>query len=141
FREDPSGRQHHHTAVGALALPVSQAGLRAQGEGGAPGLEDGADPGQGANSGAVPQSDLLRARRVRSAVRRPYLLRQGCRGDHPAGGGVLGGPAKGPADYSPYHHPDASKKRQATVLRRMVEERFITPAEADAALAADVQFK
>jgi len=53
----------------------------------------------------------------------------------------LAGLPKGPADYSPYHHPDASKKRQATVLRRMVEERFITPAEADAALAADVQFK
>src|SRR5438034_479124 len=53
----------------------------------------------------------------------------------------LAGLPKGPADYSPYHHPDASKTRQATVLRRMVEERFITPAEADAALAADVQFK
>ena len=53
----------------------------------------------------------------------------------------LAGLPKGPADYSPYYHPDASKKRQATVLRRMVEERFITPAEADAALAADVQFK
>src|SRR5881628_2042114 len=53
----------------------------------------------------------------------------------------LAGLPKGPADYSPYHHPDASKKRQATALRRMVEERFITPAEADAALAADVQFK
>src|SRR5437773_8283102 len=53
----------------------------------------------------------------------------------------LAGLPKGPADYSPYYHPDASKKRQATVLRRMVEERFITPAEADAAMAADVQFK
>src|SRR2546428_142425 len=45
----------------------------------------------------------------------------------------LAGLPKGPADYSPYYHPDASKKRQATVLRRMVEERFITTAEADAA--------
>src|SRR5437016_2645451 len=42
----------------------------------------------------------------------------------------LAGLPKGPADYSPYHHPDASKKRQATVLRRMVEERFITPSDA-----------
>src|SRR5438093_2897056 len=53
----------------------------------------------------------------------------------------LAGLPKGPADYSPYHHPDASKKRQATVLRRMVEERVITTAEADAAVAAEVQFK
>ncbi|TLY43730.1 MAG: PBP1A family penicillin-binding protein [Nitrospirae bacterium] len=53
----------------------------------------------------------------------------------------LAGLPKGPADYSPYYHPDASKKRQATVLRRMVEERFITPAEADAAMAGEVQFK
>jgi len=53
----------------------------------------------------------------------------------------LAGLPKGPADYSPYYHPDASKKRQATVLRRMVEERFITTAEADAATAAEVQFK
>src|SRR5207244_10998118 len=43
--------------------------------------------------------------------------------------------------YSHCQHPDASQKSHATVLRRMVEERFITPAEADAALAADVQFK
>src|SRR5438132_359250 len=35
----------------------------------------------------------------------------------------------------------SGKKRQATVLRRMVEERFITPAEADAAMAGEVQFK
>ena len=53
----------------------------------------------------------------------------------------LAGLPKGPADYSPYYHPDASKKRQATVLRRMVEERFITTAEADAAMTGEVQFK
>ncbi len=53
----------------------------------------------------------------------------------------LAGLPKGPADYSPYYHPDASRKRQATVLRRMVEERFITTTEADAAMVAEVQFK
>src|SRR5207249_11650219 len=44
-------------------------------------------------------------------------------------------------DYSPYYHPEASKKRQATVLRRMVEERFITTAEAETAMAEDVAFR
>jgi len=53
----------------------------------------------------------------------------------------LAGLPKGPADYSPYYHPEASKKRQATVLRRMVEERFITPAEAEGATAEDVPFR
>ena len=53
----------------------------------------------------------------------------------------LAGLPKGPADYSPYYHPEASKKRQATVLRRMVEERFITTAEAEGATAEDVPFR
>src|SRR2546428_10159655 len=53
----------------------------------------------------------------------------------------LAGLPKGPADYPPYYHPEASKKRQATVLRRMVEERFITTAEAETAMAEDVAFR
>jgi penicillin-binding protein 1A len=53
----------------------------------------------------------------------------------------LVGLPKGPADYSPYYHPEASKKRQATVLKRMVEERFITTAEAEAAIAEEVPFR
>ena len=53
----------------------------------------------------------------------------------------LAGLPKGPADYSPYYHPEASKKRQATVLRRMVEERFITTAEAETAMVEDVAFR
>ena len=53
----------------------------------------------------------------------------------------LAGLPKGPADYSPYYHPEASKKRQATVLRRMVEERFITTAEAETAMAEAVAFR
>ncbi|HZC68192.1 MAG TPA: transglycosylase domain-containing protein, partial [Nitrospirales bacterium] len=53
----------------------------------------------------------------------------------------LAGLPKGPSDYSPYYHPEASRKRQATVLKRMVEERFITTAEAEGAMAEDVPFK
>jgi penicillin-binding protein 1A len=53
----------------------------------------------------------------------------------------LAGLPKGPADYSPYYHPEASKKRQATVLRRMVEERFITTTEAEVAMAEAVPFR
>ena len=53
----------------------------------------------------------------------------------------LAGLPKGPSDYSPYYHPEASKKRQATALRRMVEERFITTAEAEGAMAEDVPFR
>jgi penicillin-binding protein 1A len=53
----------------------------------------------------------------------------------------LAGLPKGPADYSPYYHPEASKKRQATVLRRMVEERFITTTEAEMAMTEDVPFR
>jgi penicillin-binding protein 1A len=52
----------------------------------------------------------------------------------------LAGLPKGPTDYSPYHHPEASRKRQATVLRRMVEERFITTTEAEMAMTEDVPF-
>ncbi|TLY22431.1 MAG: PBP1A family penicillin-binding protein [Nitrospirae bacterium] len=53
----------------------------------------------------------------------------------------LAGLPKGPGDYSPFYHPDASKKRQATVLKRMVEERFITTAEAEGAMAEEVSFR
>ncbi len=53
----------------------------------------------------------------------------------------LAGLPKGPADYSPYYHPEASRKRQATVLRRMVEERFITTTEAEMAMTEDVPFR
>jgi penicillin-binding protein 1A len=52
----------------------------------------------------------------------------------------LAGLPKGPTDYSPYYHPEASRKRQATVLRRMVEERFITTTEAEMAMTEDVPF-
>jgi len=53
----------------------------------------------------------------------------------------LAGLPKGPSDYSPYYHPEASRKRQVTALRRMEEERFITTAEAEGAMAEDVPFR
>src|SRR6266487_6233786 len=53
----------------------------------------------------------------------------------------LAGLPKGPADYSPYYHPEAAKRRHATVLKRMVEERFIGADEADRALEEAVSFK
>ncbi len=53
----------------------------------------------------------------------------------------LAGLPKGPSDYSPYYHPEASRKRQVTALRRMEEERFISTAEAEGAMAEDVLFR
>src|SRR5713226_1169973 len=53
----------------------------------------------------------------------------------------LAGLPKGPSDYSPYYHPDASQRRHATVLKRMVEERFISSAEGDRAVEEKVVFK
>src|SRR5256885_14760012 len=53
----------------------------------------------------------------------------------------LAGLPKGPADYSPYYHPDASKKRQATVHRPVGEDGFITPTEAGMAMTDNVPFR
>jgi len=53
----------------------------------------------------------------------------------------LAGLPKGPSDYSPYYHPEAAKRRHATVLKRMVEERFISSDQADGALEETVSFK
>ncbi len=53
----------------------------------------------------------------------------------------LAGLPKGPSDYSPYYHPEAAKRRHATVLKRMTEERFISADEADRALEDAVSFK
>ncbi|MCG3112144.1 MAG: PBP1A family penicillin-binding protein [Candidatus Manganitrophus sp. SB1] len=38
----------------------------------------------------------------------------------------LSGLPKAPNDYSPYRHPQKAKQRQGVVLRRMVDEKFIT---------------
>ena len=44
---------------------------------------------------------------------------------------MLAGLPKAPNTYSPIKHLDRAKQRQAYVLARMVEEGYITPAEAD----------
>ena len=46
---------------------------------------------------------------------------------------MLAGLPQLPAFYDPYTHPDRAKERQGIVLGLMVENGFITPAEADAA--------
>ncbi len=46
---------------------------------------------------------------------------------------MLAGLPQAPSRYSPLKHYDSAKKRQAYVLNRMADERFITPAEAQQA--------
>jgi penicillin-binding protein 1A len=53
----------------------------------------------------------------------------------------LAGLPKGPSDYSPYNHPQAAKRRQASVLKRMVEEGFIANKEAERALSETLPFR
>src|SRR5438132_4800974 len=53
----------------------------------------------------------------------------------------LAGLPKGPSDYSPYHHPDAAQRRHATVLKRMLEEGFVSAPDAEKAVEEAVLFK
>lgn len=53
----------------------------------------------------------------------------------------LAGLPKGPSDYSPYLHPQAAKRRQTAVLKRMVEEGFITAEAADRTAEQDIAFR
>ena len=53
----------------------------------------------------------------------------------------LAGLPKGPSDYSPYNHPQAATRRQASVLRRMAEDKFITSKEAEQAMEQSLQFR
>lgn len=54
---------------------------------------------------------------------------------------LVGLPAS-PTQYSPYgDHPDSAKVRQKEVLRRMVEDKYISQAEADQAYAKDLDIK
>jgi len=53
----------------------------------------------------------------------------------------LVGLPKGPSDYSPYNHPEAAKRRQAAVLRRMVEEGFLSAPESARAAAVPLLFR
>ena len=51
---------------------------------------------------------------------------------------TLAGTIQSPARLSPVAHPKAAKARQGYVLRRMVEEGYITPAQAEAELARPI---
>jgi penicillin-binding protein 1A len=51
---------------------------------------------------------------------------------------MIAGVVQSPARWSPVNHPDKAKDRQRYVLRRMVEEEFITKKEADAELAKPI---
>lgn len=54
---------------------------------------------------------------------------------------MLAGLPQSPAVYDPYTNPDGAKARQRVVLDLMVEAGDITPAEADAAFAEELQFR
>ncbi len=47
---------------------------------------------------------------------------------------MLAGLPQAPSRYSPFKHPERAKKRQVYVLNRMVEEKFISKAEASQAI-------
>jgi penicillin-binding protein 1A len=51
---------------------------------------------------------------------------------------VLAGIVQSPMRHSPVNHPDSAKERQRYVLRRMVEEGFISKAQADAEAARPI---
>ncbi len=54
---------------------------------------------------------------------------------------MLAGLPQSPAVYDPYTNPDGAKARQRVVLNLMVEAGDITPAEADAAFAEELNFR
>lgn len=55
---------------------------------------------------------------------------------------LLAGLPQAPTRYSPYGaHPEYAKARQKEVLRRMVEDHYITQIEADAAFTQELMFK
>ncbi|HEY3196719.1 MAG TPA: PBP1A family penicillin-binding protein [Nitrospirales bacterium] len=53
----------------------------------------------------------------------------------------LAGLPKAPSDYSPYNHQQAAKRRQSLVLKRMTEQGFITPKQAEQAIAQALAFR
>ncbi len=57
-----------------------------------------------------------------------------------AEGAFLAGLPKAPNDYSPYLHPDRARQREGMVLKRMVEEGFITEERSRKALAENLLF-
>ncbi len=54
---------------------------------------------------------------------------------------LLAGLPQAPSRYNPYRHFQRAKKRQTYVLRRMMEEGFITPEQAQEALAEKIELK
>ncbi len=54
---------------------------------------------------------------------------------------ILAGLPQAPSRYNPYRHFQRAKRRQAYVLRRMVEEGFITQTEAEQALKEKLTLK
>lgn len=51
---------------------------------------------------------------------------------------LIGGLPQAPSRFSPFTHPDRARDRQKYVLRRMLEEKFITQAEHDKALSEPI---
>ncbi len=51
---------------------------------------------------------------------------------------IMAGLPQAPSRYSPYNHYDRAKERQKYVLKRMVDEGFITQAESDVAFAEEL---
>ncbi len=54
---------------------------------------------------------------------------------------LLAGLPRAPNHYSPYRHPDRARARQAYVLDRMVEEKYISEKEKERALAAPLRLR
>jgi len=54
---------------------------------------------------------------------------------------ILAGLPQAPSRYSPFRFPERAKQRQIYVLNRMVEERFITQEESDAAIRTLLDIK
>jgi penicillin-binding protein 1A len=54
---------------------------------------------------------------------------------------LLAGLPKAPSSYSPYLHPDRAYQRQAYVLSRMQEDKYISKAEKDLAVATKLRFR
>jgi len=53
---------------------------------------------------------------------------------------ILAGLPKAPNTYSPYRNPELAKNRQEHVLNRMVQTNFISKAEAEEAISAELTF-
>jgi len=54
---------------------------------------------------------------------------------------LLAGLPKAPSSYSPFMHLDKAYQRQAYVLQRMVEDKYITPEEKDRAIHARIKLR